>query len=248
MASTASFIPSLAERSQHRCSQRTAAIMAIITTPTSLERECQVRDICDTRLTRALPRPPSLLSTADISTEQSRRSPGNPDTASESFSNPGQRKSSPTAEPLELARQMAGVFLAGKRGRIPDQHGRIPPSDNTHALEECSQPLRVLPGHSQALREALLGLGPMCRPPRGPGCATAALAALRPPLKREPRSSGSSVSVHVGPWPLFLGPLVPDSPASTPSKCKPTLQSPHPHLHRLRPLWGAHAPATPHLR
>ncbi|XP_024905938.1 uncharacterized protein LOC102896489 isoform X4 [Pteropus alecto] len=100
-------------------SQRTAAIMAIITTPTSLERECQVRDICDTRLTRALPRPPSLLSTADISTEQSRRSPGNPDTASESFSNPGQRKSSPTAEPLELARQMAGVFLAGKRGRIP---------------------------------------------------------------------------------------------------------------------------------
>ncbi|XP_015449881.1 uncharacterized protein LOC102896489 isoform X9 [Pteropus alecto] len=69
-------------------SQRTAAIMAIITTPTSLERECQVRDICDTRLTRALPRPPSLLSTADISTEQSRRSPGNPDTASESFSNP----------------------------------------------------------------------------------------------------------------------------------------------------------------
>ncbi|XP_023375829.1 bcl-2-related protein A1 isoform X6 [Pteropus vampyrus] len=100
-------------------SQRTAAITAIITTPTSLARECQVRDIRDARLTRALPRPPSLLSTTDISTEQSRHSPVNPDTASESFSNPGHRKSSPTAEPLELARQMAGVFLAGKRGRIP---------------------------------------------------------------------------------------------------------------------------------
>lgn len=88
-----------------------------------------------------------------------------------------------------------------------------------------------------------LGLGLTCHPPLGPGCATALLCfQLCPSLKREPRSSGSSVSVHVGPWSPFLVPLVPNPPGSTPSKCKTTLVSPPPCLCRLGPLWGAHAP------
>ncbi|XP_039714320.1 bcl-2-related protein A1 isoform X2 [Pteropus medius] len=123
-------------------------------------------------------------------------------------------------------------------------HRLTTPTPWRNASSLCGS-LLVTPRPSE---RPLLGLGPMCRPPRGPGCATAVLTALCLSLKREPRSSGSSVSVHVGPWPLFLGPLVPNSPVSTPSKCEPTLQSPHPHLRRLRPLWGAHAPATPHLR
>lgn len=38
----------------------------------------------------------------------------------------GQRKSGPMAEPLELARQMAGVYLAGERGRIPGKQLQPP--------------------------------------------------------------------------------------------------------------------------
>ncbi|XP_011372684.1 bcl-2-related protein A1 isoform X3 [Pteropus vampyrus] len=249
MASTASFIPSLAERSQPRFSQRTAAITAIITTPTSLARECQVRDIRDARLTRALPRPPSLLSTTDISTEQSRHSPVNPDTASESFSNPvwdiGSRAQLPSL--WSWPGRWRGFSWLGNvvafQTSLGGFHRLTTPTPWRNASSLCGSFL-VTPRPSE---RPLLGLGPMCRRPRGPGCATAVLAALCLSLKREPRSSGSSVSVHVGPWPLFLGPLVPNSPASTPSKCEPTLQSPHPHLRHLRLLWGAHAPATPHL-